>query len=196
MRRAARLVALGCSLLGLQACTGMAGLGGSASYACQAPEGVTCNSVSGVYANTVGSRRPPQTRGPTPQSAASAASAPATTARTQPIQPLATPVGLRSGPRVLRLWFKAWVDADNDLFDQGYIYVQVDAGTWRLDHVQRQVRDRFAPIRPPHRGETPASTGGTRGPSNPTIAPFQVPPQPHRPAAPPAGSPWGTQDGS
>ena len=36
-----------------------------------------------------------------------------------------------------------------DLYDQGYVYVQIDAGQWLIDHAQRQIRDAYAPIRPP-----------------------------------------------
>jgi conjugal transfer pilus assembly protein TraV len=56
---------------------------------------------------------------------------------------------LRSSARILRLWFKPWEDADRDLYDQGYVYVQIDAGQWLIDHAQRQIRDAYAPIRPP-----------------------------------------------
>ena len=46
---------------------------------------------------------------------------------------------LRSSARILRLWFKPWEDADRDLYDQGYVYVQIDAGQWLIDHAQRQI---------------------------------------------------------
>jgi conjugal transfer pilus assembly protein TraV len=66
-----------------------------------------------------------------------------------------TPDPLRSQARILRLWIKPWEDADGDLYDQGYVYVQVDNGQWLIDHVQRQIRDAYAPLRPrpPQAGE-------------------------------------------
>jgi conjugal transfer pilus assembly protein TraV len=145
-RRSASLLTLCSSVVVLAGCTSMAGLGGSSSYACQAPEGVTCNSVSGVYANAIRNNLPAQQArlgAPTVISPV-AARAPAG----DPAQPQDE---LRSRPRLLRLWFKPWEDIDGDLFDQGYVYVQIDAGQWRVDHVQRRIREAFAPVRMPGR---------------------------------------------
>jgi conjugal transfer pilus assembly protein TraV len=49
---------------------------------------------------------------------------------------------------VLRLWVKPWEDADRDLNGESLVYVQVDNGRWLVDHVQRQAREPYAPIRP------------------------------------------------
>jgi conjugal transfer pilus assembly protein TraV len=64
-----------------------------------------------------------------------------------PSSPTAMP--LRSSARILRLWFKPWEDADRDLHDQGYVYIRVDDGQWLVEHAQRQIRDAYAPLRPP-----------------------------------------------
>lgn len=164
-------------LLPLAGCVNMSGLSGESRYACAAPEGVACDSVSGTYANAVHHNLPSQ-RGrstssspvssdgaPAPASAAKAAAATA-----PPRQPIAgSPIGvaqpgvdalsgvaLRSQARVLRLWTKPWEDADGDLWDQGYVYVQVDAGRWQIDHVRQRIRDQYVPLRPP-----PAALTGT-----------------------------------
>jgi conjugal transfer pilus assembly protein TraV len=164
-------------------CTSLTGVGGSSSYACQAPEGVTCNSVSGIYANAIKGNLPGQQRSPAPASAASAGSIPprwraAASANAAELDEL------RSRPRVLRLWFKPWEDADNDLYDQGYVNVQVDAGRWRVDHVQGRIRDSFAPVRPPSRGEGSPAAGDSRsGPRTPLEAAQQSRQVP-RPIAP------------
>jgi conjugal transfer pilus assembly protein TraV len=68
-----------------------------------------------------------------------------------------TPSPLRTQARILRLWIKPWEDADGDLYDQGYVYVQVDNGQWQIDHVQRQIRDRYAPLKPPPKPATEAT---------------------------------------
>ena len=142
----------------LGGCTSLSGLSGSSDYACKAPEGVTCDSVSGTYANAIHNNLPSQrTRRPAdagpgdgaaPMRSAAPAVASAASAAT-----MATPVSLaaplRSSARILRLWFKPWEDADRDLYDQGYVYVQIDAGQWLVDHAQRQIRDAYAPLRPP-----------------------------------------------
>ncbi len=141
-------------LLALGACMNMSGLGGDSKYACKAPDGVACDSVSGTYANAVHNKLPNQQRRrsavtqneepqgkPSKDAARSAASVATSDA--------AAPSPLRSQTRVLRLWIKPWEDADGDLYDQGYIYVQVDNGQWLIDHVQRQIRDAYAPLKPP-----------------------------------------------
>ena len=152
----------------LAGCANISGLDASSEYACQAPLGVQCESVSGTYANALQSNLPSQR----PQRAPSAAPAAATPA-TAPAALRATsaaaraPGGIdgapavqpiRSQPRLLRLWIKPWEDADRDLHDQGYVYVQVDSGRWLVDHAQRQVRDAYAPVRPPRR--PPAAAPG------------------------------------
>jgi conjugal transfer pilus assembly protein TraV len=155
---AASTLLLGIALAG---CSSMTGLGGSSSYGCKAPEGVTCESVSGTYANALQNNLPSQRQtaaqltGRHARQASPAASS-ATIQRTTGVGP--TPqVALRSAPRILRLWFKPWEDADHDLYDQGYVYVQVDAGHWQIDHVQRRIRDAFAPIKAPPRAAAGAN---------------------------------------
>ena len=172
-------------LLPLAGCMNMSGLSGSSKYACAAPEGVACDSVSGTYTNALHNNLPSQQ---------------ASVSRSEPQEgmpePIASPVrqpvpgtprsiadggvegapalALRSQARVLRLWTKPWEDADGDLWDQGYVYVQVDAGRWQIDHVRQRIRDQYAPLRPP---PTPV----------PTALPAGAPP----PAEPEAASPAG-----
>jgi conjugal transfer pilus assembly protein TraV len=67
---------------------------------------------------------------------------------------------------VLRLWIKSWEDADRDLNGESLVYVQVDNGRWLVDHVQRQSREAFAPVRP---GKSPAAAKSASGdPTKPT----------------------------
>ena len=155
-RRPVGLVALSAPALAiaLGGCASMSGLDGSSSYACKAPEGVTCDSVSGTYANALQNNLPSQRRRTPPPATTGTAALPAPTAfaaatMTEGLPP--TSVSLRSAPRILRLWFKPWEDADHDLYDQGYVYVQVDAGRWQIEHVQRQIREAYAPLKPPPR---------------------------------------------
>ena len=168
----------------LSGCASLSGLDGGSSYACKAPEGVTCDSVSGTYHNALqnnlpsqrrsapsGQAEPPASPAVTPTvapgvapgvastTAPSGKGAPAivaTAARPSPpgegTPYLATP--LRAAPRVLRLWIKPWEDADRDLNGESLVYVQVDNGRWLVDHVQRQVREAYAPVRP---GKLPTS---------------------------------------
>lgn len=145
----------------LSACS-ITGLGGSDEYGCKAPPGVKCNSVSGTYYNSLQNNLPSQRQKrsapngvPTPgassdDGARSLAMVPlvAASARSDPQAP-AAPRRLRSEAKVLRLWFKAYEDSDRDLNEQGFVYVQIDAGQWLIEHAQRSAREAFAPIRPP-----------------------------------------------
>lgn len=155
------------SSLLLGACASITGLDGGSSYACKAPEGVRCDSVSGTYHNALQNNLPSQRRGPTSgQSQPPAAPGPAgvrnvpvmldTAARTMPSDaaPGYVAAPLRAAPRILRLWIKSWEDADRDLNGESLVYVQVDNGRWLVDHVQRQSRESFAPVRP---GKSPAA---------------------------------------
>lgn len=147
-------------------CTSLSGLSGSSDYACKAPEGVTCDSVSGTYANGIHNNLPsqrarrPAVAGPGDGAAPMRGAAPVV-ASAASAATMATPVSLaaplRSWARILRLWFKPWEDADRDLYDQGYVYVQIDAGQWLVDHAQRQIRDAYAPLRPPPKSAKPSS---------------------------------------
>lgn len=142
-------------------CASITGLNGSADYGCKAPAGVRCDSVSGTYYNALQNNLPSQqpTRKPDPGSSvlpALPASQPSASLRTDAVTPASAGAALaahplRAQPRVLRLWYKAWEDADRDLVDQGYVYVQVDNGRWLIDHAQQRTRDAYAPVRPPAR---------------------------------------------
>lgn len=144
----------------LAGCASITGLSGSAEYGCKAPSGVRCDSVSGTYYNALQNNLPSQqpARKSDPGSSemparSQPASLPAhaTAGSTASMAPAITAQPLRAQPRVLRLWYKPWEDADRDLYDQGYVYVQVDNGRWLIDHAQQRIRDAYAPLRPPAR---------------------------------------------
>jgi conjugal transfer pilus assembly protein TraV len=191
-RRCLRLPLAIALAAGLAGCTSLSGLTGSSSYACMAPEGVTCDSVAGTYANAIHNNLPSQrakTAAPSSPDPATSGSAPGRVAEpTRTAMTSTSPTPLRSSARILRLWFKPWEDADRDLYDQGYVYVQVDNGQWLVDHAQRQIRDAYAPLRPPPKGtsatndvkegsEPPANRmGAPRSPAADNPFPTLVPP--------------------
>jgi len=153
MRRAILLL-----LPALSACANMAGLDGKSEFACRAPDGVVCTSVSGVYANTVAGTLPAQREG-TAQSAAHEsitdtdpkhqADLPRSYGATPPASAApAAGTPLLSPPRMLRLWLAPWVDEDGDLHDQAYLYVMWHRGEWQLGHTEAGIRRQFAPIAP------------------------------------------------
>lgn len=204
--RAALPALITCIAALLAGCGSMSGLDGESRYACQAPVGVACNSVSGTYANTVHTTLPGQRNAP-----AAATTRPATPdpspevpAQTKPPIPLASlapladasAVGdpdptdqqsLRSPPRVLRLWTQAWEDRDGDLHDQAYVYLLIDSGQWRMARIRQQARDsRRAML------TAPASPAALANPSNATSQPTartQTQQGPDKPGDPPEGRP-------
>ncbi|HRH79581.1 MAG TPA: type IV conjugative transfer system lipoprotein TraV [Thiobacillaceae bacterium] len=154
MRRAVLML-----LPALTACANMAGLDGKSEFACRAPDGVVCTSVSGVYANTVAGTLPAKQMGSVPHGAApesateihpkGQADAPRPYGAAPPSS--STPAAgtpLLSPPRVLRLWFAPWVDEDGDLHDQSYLYVMWHRGEWQLGHTEADIRRQFGPITP------------------------------------------------
>ncbi|MTW10162.1 TraV family lipoprotein [Pseudoduganella eburnea] len=152
-------------------CGNMSGLGGSEQYGCKAPAGVQCQSVSGNYYNSVrGTTRLPATgTGAQPVPSVPLMNASLNRRANLPIDHAVAgeagyePQPLRSSPRILRLWIKPWEDADHDLVDQSYVYIRVDQGKWMLDHVQRQVREAYAPLRAP--SKEPGVTASAQSPA-------------------------------
>ncbi|WP_083411856.1 TraV family lipoprotein [Janthinobacterium sp. 1_2014MBL_MicDiv] len=172
----------------LAGCGDMTGLGGKSEYACKAPEGVQCNSVSGNYYNSLPSGGGAATKGVSikgtpraaPRSMYTMLKA-ASSASSMQGQPAFEPAELRSPPRVMRLWIKPWEDSDHDLHDQSFVYLQTDPGRWQIAHAQRQIRDAYAPLKPP--APQQASSPGTASPSGQANSGTET-----RPISPPAGA--------
>lgn len=181
------LMAMVCAQM-LAGCSSISGLEGTSQYACKAPEGVKCDSVSGNYYNALQNNLPVQRKPagtvnpsaladpqgdmppqgpsrpspPAVRTSAPTAANPASNSVASPVEGspyLAAP--LRAGPLVLRLWIKPWEDADRDLNGESLVYVQVDNGRWLVDHVQRQAREPYAPIRPARLPTSAAKGSGT-----------------------------------
>jgi conjugal transfer pilus assembly protein TraV len=162
MNHTLRLSSLVAATLALCGCSNLSGLGGSNEFRCHAPEGVPCMSVSGVAANDAagtlagaraagstedarGAGRATSTHSPaaegsvprlTPVMQASASSA---------VERVGQLGAIRSEPTVIRIWVAPWQDADGDLNDQGYVYLQIDAGRWLIEHNRERIRREFSP---------------------------------------------------
>jgi conjugal transfer pilus assembly protein TraV len=177
-RRHPRQAAVVTVCAALSGCGNLSGLDGTSSYACKAPDGVHCESVSGTYYNALQSNLPSQRKLPSSESLPSAPPAsllprrPAvnTSASAQTAAPLEAPAALRSSPRVLRLWIKPWEDADHDLNGESMVYVQVDEGRWLLEHVQEQARAPYLPTRLRTPGDPASAKAATAS------SPVPVPP--------------------
>lgn len=139
MRKLATAVMLPAILTGCAST--MSGLDGETKFACKAPEGVTCSSLSGVYANAVANNLPALRK----EGKGEAQAAPP--AKSGDIIGRAPSSGdpIRTRPKVLRLWIAPWEDSEGDLHDQSYIYVVADPGRWVIEHNQKRIIDRYRP---------------------------------------------------
>ena len=195
------LIAVAAASVLLAGCSNLSGVGGGSSYSCKAPEGVACDSVSGTYANAAQNNLPSQrAKAASPSSSASSTTAP----KPRPATAAAPNVGssdasissslppslaaLRSAPRVLRLWFKPWEDADHDLYDQGYVYVQIDGGQWQIEHVQRRIREAYGPLKAPPRAPATADRPGGANSTASLPRPAATPLLPNPSRSPESGS--------
>lgn len=119
----------------------MSGLDGESKFSCKAPDGVTCSSLSGVYANAVANNLPALRQNGKADAAGNA------DVRHGEITGRAPFSGdpIRTQPKVLRIWIAPWEDADGDLHDQSFIYVMTDPGRWKIEHHQKRIIDRYRP---------------------------------------------------
>ena len=147
-RRFVSILALAATALSGCAST-LSGLDATESYACRAPEGVTCMSVSGIYANsTHGSLRPRSTTPKSPSDAPSIYGA-SSVALGQPPAPGTARPAVRSNARLLRVWVAPWEDSDGDLHEAGYLHMVVDTGRWLIEHVRPARRGNVDGVAPP-----------------------------------------------
>lgn len=140
----------------LGGCANVTGLDAKSSYSCQAPAGVQCQSMSGVYENSIRNNLPSQRPGEpaggrateaVPMYPQSAPGGPRYLTTSLGAGAVAPGTPLRTGPKVLRLWIKPWEDSDRDLHGESLIYVQVDNGRWMVEHAQHESRQAYAPVR-------------------------------------------------
>lgn len=140
-------------LASMSGCASLSGFDGRSSFACQAPDGVLCESMSGIYANASANNLPgQQVSRAKPRELSQAkvvGAAPVSSASGVMTTPIYSGTPIRSAPRVLRVWFAPWEDSDGDLHDQSYVYLPVDAGRWLIEHNRRRIQDQYQPVRPP-----------------------------------------------
>ncbi|MDN7430811.1 type IV conjugative transfer system lipoprotein TraV [Burkholderia sp. AU45388] len=180
------MLATSAALLGLTGCS-FSGYDASSQFACKAPEGVLCSSMSGIYANAMAHNLPDQrvhtSAGATtnialgsyagdPASASSASGAAVgsnSRVGAAGILPKALDSGapVHTASREMRIWFAPWQDADSDLHDQEYVYLIVDPGHWSIAHNQQRIQAAFRPVMPP----APAPDAGSSGSKAATSSP-------------------------
>lgn len=137
-------------LLTLAGCASvMSGLDGQGKFSCKAPDGISCASLSGVYANAVQNNLPGQKT----HTEATKKELLASKIQTQ-IPTTGEPI--RSAQKIRRVWLAPWEDNDEVLHDQSYFYLVVDPGHWQLEHSLRKASEEFRPILAP-KNLTPAT---------------------------------------
>lgn len=166
--RSVTLLTLIAAGLGLAGCGSMTGFTeAEGHFACKAPPGVSCKSVSGVYANAQVGNLPGLRAGSGGSDVTSVSrptANPPSTYVADPV-PIALPgVPIRTQPRMVRIWVAPWVDDEGDLHDQSYIYMVVSNGRWMVDSsrketVQRTLKHLRAPA------NASIGNGGTRTPA-------------------------------
>lgn len=119
----------------------MTGLDGESKFSCKAPDGVTCSSLSGVYANAVANNLPALRKNGKSESADKVETKQSDITGRAPVS--GDPI--RTQPKVLRVWIAPWEDTDGDLHDQSFIYVMTDPGRWKIEHNQKRIIDRYRP---------------------------------------------------
>lgn len=161
------------AVVALSGCTSMSGFDAKSEFACKAPDGILCESMSGIYANAQAKNLPGQRvnqRGEAPVELSQAKAG--SNVMTKPIYS-GTPI--RSAPRLLRVWFAPWEDTDGDLHDQSYVYLPVDSGRWLVEHNRRRIQDTYRPVRAPSNlaaqasAQPPQSTGAGQQRQSPGV---------------------------
>ena len=135
--------------LAMAGCSNMSGLDAKDSFSCKAPDGVLCESMTGIYANAQQNNLPGQRvthKGNESELSRAKVANPDSGVLTKPIY---SGMPIRSAPLVLRVWFAPWEDTDGDLHDQSYVYLPVDSGRWLIEHNRRRIQDSYRPVRAP-----------------------------------------------
>lgn len=134
---------------GLAGCNTLDGLNAKGSFDCKAPDGVVCDSMTGVMANAQANNLPGQqvnrntNKTPVKGSQFSNVRAKPTSSVLPTMEYTGAPI-LRN-PKTLRVWVAPWEGADRTLFDQQFFYIVIDNWRWNIEHNTRRVREAFAP---------------------------------------------------
>lgn len=165
-----RLLIVLTALFALSGCGSMSGYDANSGFACKAPDGVLCESMTGVYANAEQNNLPGQ------RVRHGSGDADKTADGTQDdsvvlTKPLTSGTPIRSAPRVLRVWFAPWEDTDGDLHDQSYVYLTVDSGHWLIEHNRRRIQDAYRPVYAPAKTPTAPAVASTASPDLPGAEP-------------------------
>ncbi len=94
-----------------------------ARYSCKAPDGITCKSVSEVYAKHTQARNQQE-------------EVIAITKKDRESQPHEDKTPLWIPAKKLRLWISRWVDSKGNYHQPGHLYIEVEKGRWATDQAE------------------------------------------------------------
>jgi len=139
----------------------MSGLDGGSSFACKAPPGVACQSISGTYHNSLQNNLPSQrseyAEGVHVEDSGRGGirkyGDPDDRPRLSPkdMDSMSSGIPIREPPLVLRIWMAPWKDDGDDLYDQSYFYTVVHNGRWVIEATRSNITNRFRPVYPLNR---------------------------------------------
>lgn len=141
--------------LSLTGCSTLSGYDGSSSFSCKAPDGVSCSSLSGVYANASQNNLPGLQATITNETNSKEKNSSGDKTNPSVLQagshfgitgkPLNSGDPIYKPSKVLRVWIAPWQDEDGDLHDQSYVYMVADYGHWVIEHNQHRIMDQYQP---------------------------------------------------
>ncbi len=120
------------------------GLDAQKSFSCKAPPGISCSSVSGVYANAVANNLPGANTGKPATVYGKTGLAKERVVGEAPT----TGTPLLSEPTVLRVWIAPWEDEGKVLHDQSFLYAVVDPGHWQVAHSKQNITNQYRVLAP------------------------------------------------
>ena len=143
-----KLFALSLTVVGFSGCTSLDGLNSKGSFDCKAPDGIVCDSMTGVMANAKANNLPGQQVRRSDKTPAKGSEYMAVRSKpTASVLPTMEYTGapILRNPKTLRVWVAPWESADRTLFDQQFFYIVIDNWKWNIEHNSRRVRMAQAP---------------------------------------------------
>lgn len=134
------------AILSLAGCSSFSGFDAKSKFSCKAPDGVLCESMSGIYSTAMQNNLPGQqiSHGEKPTKKHAANNKNSSGAMSTAVY---SGMPIRTEPKILRLWFAPWEDEEGDLHDQSYVYLSIGSGKWVIEHNQARIKENYRPIR-------------------------------------------------
>lgn len=144
-----KFIYLSLAMLPLTGCMSLDGLDSKGSFDCKAPDGVVCDSMTGVVANLHANNLPSMqgTKAKRVEKTPVKGSVYGEQSRANRVLTTMEYTGapLIRNPKTIRVWVAPWEGADRTLFDQQFFYIVIDNWRWNIEHNSRRVQETYAP---------------------------------------------------